>query len=199
MKINVIILVVIVMEKSKYRYTWKGFFGHLSVITKHRFKVFVLCAKVGIFWRGLVHDLSKYSPVEFLEGVKYFDGGKSPIMNCKKEEGYSKAWLHHKGRNKHHLEYWYDYAAFNKTPNMPFKYFLEHICDNFAAGMIYQGKKWTKEYQLTYWNKTKDKIICSDNMRKLLTRVFTDVSIKGLDPVLTRSNLKKLYNEYMEK
>ncbi len=187
------------MEKKVYKYTLKGFVGHFVVVNKHRFKVFCLCARVSIFWRGLVHDLSKYSPTEFLEGVKYFDGGKSPITNCKEVEGYSKAWLHHKGRNKHHLEYWYDYAAPNMTPDMPFKYFLELVCDNLAAGMIYQGRKWTKEYQLSYWNKTKDKVICSSNMRKLITRVFTDVSVLGLDAVLENDYLRKLYNEYMEK
>ncbi len=182
---------------ENYGYSLKKFFRHFNVVNRHRFKVFCLCLRVGIPWRGFVHDLSKYSPTEFLESVKYFTGGKSPITNCKNEKGYSKAWLHHKGRNKHHLEYWYDYDAPNNTPDMPLKYFMEFVCDNFAAGMIYQGKKWTKEYQLTYWNKTKDRIKCSDRMKKLITKVFTDVSNNGLD-ILTRKNLKTLYYEYIK-
>ncbi len=183
--------------KNKYKYTLKGFIGHFWVVTKHRFKVFCLCVRVGIPWQGLVHDLSKYSPEEFLEGVKYFDGKKSPISNCKNDIGYSKAWLHHKGRNKHHIEYWYDYASYIEVPNIPYKYFLEMVCDNFAAGMAYQGKNWTKEYQLTYWNKTKDKMKFPDGMKELLTRIYTDVSIYGINEVLTKKNLKKLYDEYM--
>ena len=62
----------------------RNFFGHLHTVNKHRFKVFILCCKCGFIWRGLTHDLSKYSPVEFFEGVKYYAGGKkSPILNCK--------------------------------------------------------------------------------------------------------------------
>ena len=83
---------------------------HFNLVNKHRFKVFKLCCKAGIPFRGLLHDLSKYSPTEFFESVKYYEGSYSPITNCKKENGYSKAWLHHKGRNKHHYEYWYDYS-----------------------------------------------------------------------------------------
>ena len=109
----------------------RNFFGHLHTINKHRFKVFILCSKCGFKWRGLVHDLSKYSPTEFFEGVKYYAGGKkSPIINCKNDIGYSKAWLHHKGRNKHHSEYWLDLATKTKAPIIPFNYSVEMICDN---------------------------------------------------------------------
>ena len=118
----------------------KKFFGHLHTVNTHRFRVFKLCCRVGIPFQGLVHDLSKYSPVEFFEGVKYYQGNYSPIRKCKQENGYSRAWLHHKGRNKHHYEYWYDYAASVETPIIPFKYFLEMVCDSLAAGMTYQGE-----------------------------------------------------------
>ena len=111
-----------------------NFFKHLHKINTHRFKVFVLCCKCGIPFRGLMHDLSKYSPIEFFEGVKYYTNGKhSPIIDCKKQNGYSKAWLHHKGRNKHHSEYWLDLAAPTKAPIIPFKYSVEMICDKIAA------------------------------------------------------------------
>lgn len=184
-------------EEKIYKITLKNFFRHLHVVNKHRWKVFVLCCKVGIPFQGFVHDLSKYSPEEFWEGVKYFQGDYSPIRNCKMKNGYSRAWLHHKGRNKHHYEYWYDYEAPNHTPFMPFKYFLELVCDNFAAGMTYQGKKWNKEYQLTYWNKVKDKTRMAPEMRNLLERVFTEVSQRGLDSVLKKAYLKELYKEYI--
>ena len=100
-----------------------NFFGHLHTVNQHRLKVFILCCKAGIPIQGLLHDLSKYSPTEFLEGIKYYAKGKySPIINAKKDQGYSKAWLHHKGRNKHHHEYWFDYAAPLKAPVIPYKY-----------------------------------------------------------------------------
>ena len=184
-------------EKSKYKISIKNFFGHLKVVRRHRFKVFCLCCKIGIPFQGLTHDLSKYSPTEFWESVKYFQGDYSPIKNCKKENGYSKAWLHHKGRNKHHYEYWYDYAAPIVTPIIPFKYFLEMICDTYAAGMTYQGKKWSQEYQLNYWNKVKDTVQMNPKMKALLERVYQEVANKGINKVLKKKYLKKLYEEYM--
>ncbi len=120
----------------EYKITLKKTFKHLHTVNRHRFKVFKLCCKVGIPYRGLVHDLSKYSPQEFWEGVKYYQGSYSPIRNAKSIEGYSKAWLHHKGRNKHHYEYWFDLNAPNPNPVMPFKYFLELVCDSYAAGIV---------------------------------------------------------------
>ena len=177
--------------------TVKKIWGHLGVVNRHRFKVFCLCCKVGIPWRGLVHDLSKYTPTEFIETAKYFDEGKfSPIRSCKKDKGYSLAWIHHKNHNKHHYEYWYDYDTEIPSPIMPFNYFLEHICDSLAAGMTYQGSDWTKEYQLTYWERVRDRAKAHPKMKELITRVFTDISNEGVDKVLNKKRLKKLYDEY---
>jgi hypothetical protein len=185
------------MENHReYKITIHNFIGHLHTVNKHRFKVLCLCIKVGIPIQGLIHDLSKYSPTEFLEGVKYFEGSYSPIMNCRRDIGYSEAWLHHKGRNKHHYQYWYDYASPIETPVMPFKYFLEMVCDDLAAGMTYQGKDWTKEYQLTYWARVRDVAKMSEKQKKLLDRVYKEISEKGIDKVLNKKYLKKLYEEY---
>ena len=181
--------------KKEYKITFKNFFKHLHTINTHRLKVFYLCCKVGIPIQGLLHDLSKYSPIEFWEGVKYYQGYYSPIHNCKKENGYSKAWLHHKGRNKHHYEYWYDYEAPMKNPPMPFKYFLEMICDTLAAGMTYQGKDWTKEYQLSYWNKTKDRVCMDESQKIALERVYKEIADKGINIVLHKKYIKKICEE----
>ena len=185
------------MDKEEYKITIKKFFGHLHTVNAHRFRVFCLCFKVGIPLQGLIHDLSKYSPTEFLEGAKYYAGTYSPIMNCKKDIGYRKAWLHHKGRNKHHFQYWYDYAAPIKTPIMPFKYFLEMICDDLAAGMTYQGKKWYPGYQLTYWNKVREEAKMNETMKQLLDKVYTEISLHGLK-VLKRKQIKEWYDSYIK-
>ena len=66
---------------------------HFKLITKHRYIVFRLCAKVGLPFRGLLHDLSTYSPVEFFESAKYYVGYKSPIQVAREKRQYSKAWL----------------------------------------------------------------------------------------------------------
>lgn len=171
---------------------------HFCLITKHKWVVFRLCLKVGEPWRGLVHDLSKYSPTEFGESIRYFNGKHSPITDCKRENGYSVAWLHHKGRNKHHSEYWIDLEAPQKTPIMPYPYLAEMLCDKLAAGIIYEGKNWTKEYELSYWEKEKDKIMINEKIKLLVTDFMTQVSEKGIDPVLTKKNVKQLYQKYCQ-
>ena len=97
-------------------------FRHIKTVMTHKFYVFIFACKAGIPFRGLVHDMSKFSPSEFFESVKYYQGTGSPISAAKKENGYSKAWLHHKGRNKHHWQYWYDSQTYDKTPIIPYKY-----------------------------------------------------------------------------
>ena len=177
--------------------TIKKIWGHFKIINRHRWKVFCLCCKVGIPFQGLLHDSTKYLPIEFLESARYFEEGKySPIKKCKEEKGYSLAWIHHKNHNKHHYEYWYDYDAKIESPMMPFKYFLELICDSFAAGLTYQGKSWNKEYQLEYWNRIKGRTRMHPKMKELIEKVYTDVSKEGLKPVLKRKRLKEYYNEY---
>lgn len=173
-------------------------FKHLHTVNKHRFLVFKLSIKAGVPLQGLVHDLSKYSLTEFIEGVKYYQGNYSPIRNCKREMGYSLAWLHHKGRNKHHYEYWYDYSLTKPEVLMPYKYFAEMVCDSLAAGMTYEGKSWTKEFQLGYWKKAREVARIDQRIDKALTRIFSEVAEKGIDEVVTSKNLKKVYNESLE-
>ena len=117
-------------------------------------------------------------------------------MNCKKDKGYSLAWLHHFGRNKHHYEYWYDHKAPTNCPIIPYEYVAEMICDSLAAGMVYQGKKWTNDYQLNYWLRVREDANINPKLDVLLTKVYTDISRHGVDKVLNKENLKKLYKRY---
>ena len=114
----------------------KNFFLHLSLVLRHKNRVFINCLRCGIPWRGLVHDLSKFSPTEFFESVKYYQGDRSPIGACRRATGKSEAWLHHKGRNKHHIEYWLDPEC-SVTPLMPYRYAVECACDKLAATYVY--------------------------------------------------------------
>jgi hypothetical protein len=122
---------------------------HFITITKHRNEVIRLCIKAGIGLQGLFHDLSKYSPTEFIPGAKYYTGKESPNNGERRETGYSLAWMHHKGRNKHHFEYWIDYlinedgtVGFGGN-KMPKRYVAEMFCDRVAACKIYKGDKYT--------------------------------------------------------
>lgn len=175
----------------------KRFLGHLANVMKHKWIVFCLCLKAGIPFRGLIHDNSKFSITEFWQGVKYYgDGQKSPIEYAKKDWGYSKAWLHHKGRNKHHPEYWYDLTAPIKMPIIPYKYMCEMICDHLAAGMVYEGKKWTKEYQLSYWSKHKDTFLLNENLKNFITDILTQVAESGIEKTVTKENMKECYAKH---
>ena len=123
---------------------------HFITITKHRHAVIRHGYKAGIFFQSLFHDLSKYSLSEFISGAKYYKGTKSPNEMEREIFGYSKAWLHHKGRNKHHFEYWFDYnpnTKRNEPVKMPIKYVKEMFCDRVAASKIYQGKNYTQNHQ----------------------------------------------------
>ncbi len=127
---------------------------HFKTITKHRHKVIIHCAKCGILWQGLRHDLSKYSPAEFIPGVKYYTGTCSPNEGERKDVGYSLAWMHHKGRNRHHFEYWQDYNKITKRMDpvkMPARFLAEMFCDRIAASKIYQGKNYKADSSLIYF------------------------------------------------
>ena len=127
---------------------------HLHTINKHRRAVIRHCAKAGIFSQGLRHDLSKYSPTEFIPGARYYQGTRSPNERERELFGYSAAWMHHKGRNRHHFEYWVDLNTATRTyepVKMPLRYVKEMFCDRVAASKIYQGKNYVDSHPLEYF------------------------------------------------
>lgn len=193
-------MILVIKLEEEYRIKFKNIIKHLKTVNKHRGIVFKLCCKAGIPWRGLVHDLSKYSPTEFWKSVKYFQGGKrSPIPIQKKVEGYSEVWLHHKGRNKHHFEYWYDEFAPEKTPIIPYKYVAEMICDKLSASMTYEGKNWTNESEIKYWReKEQNNPQINEKIKQILEEVFIQVSEQGIDKTINSKNLKEIYIKYVK-
>ena len=133
---------------------FKNFFGHLYTITHHRHLVIKYGFKVGIGFQSLRHDLSKYSLAEFFPGVKYYSGTHSPTQTEREDIGASLAWMHHKGRNKHHHEYWSDFNMYDKgyTPvEMPIRYVKEMFCDRIAASKVYKKKSYTDASALEYF------------------------------------------------
>ena len=128
--------------------------NHFKTITKHKILVMQGCFKVGLYWQGLTHDLSKYTPTEFWTGARYFQGTRSPNAAEREDKGYSEAWMHHKGRNRHHYEYWQDVnlnsGVYEPVP-MPRKYLVEMVMDRRAASMIYKGKAYTDGSAFAYF------------------------------------------------
>ncbi len=174
----------------------KNVIKHTILILKHKWYVFVYCTKLGMPLRGLMHDMSKFSPTEFWESVKFYNGKRSPITFAKQTNGYSKAWLHHKGRNKHHAEYWVDDLAPNPTPIIPYKYVVEMICDKLSASKVYQGKNWTKTSEIEYWRHERERIRINKHLEEMLTELFEQIAIEGIEPVLNKKNIKALYKKH---
>lgn len=126
--------------------------GHLKTVLTHKYYVFKYMTIAGYPIRGFMHDMSKFSWTEFSESVKYYTGTISPITVCKKTNGCSYAWQHHKGRNPHHYEYWVDYLDDGGIPiKMPYKYVIELICDYIAAGKAYRKEKFTFKDEYSWW------------------------------------------------
>lgn len=164
----------------------KKLFGHFSTITKHKLLVTRLCFRCGLYKQGLLHDLSKYSPTEFLPGVKYFQGNRSPIDKEKEVLGYSKGWLHHKGRNPHHWEYWLDNTQDGIAPvKMPTSYVVEMFCDRVAASMVYQKEKYTNESALHYFLQGYNYVIMHEESKACLQQLLEYLAQHGLDKTIS--------------
>ncbi len=164
---------------------WERFRGHLSTINHHKMMVMKYCFKAGLYKQGLLHDLSKYTPTEFFAGVKYYQGYRSPNNAQREAEGLSKAWLHHKGRNKHHYEYWIDYPggeiASKKLEGMkmPVKYVVEMFCDRLAACKTYNKEKYTDRDALNYFLKGRGHYVIHKDSEKLLYKLLVMLAEHG--------------------
>lgn len=157
---------------------------HFKTITYHRWLVQQGCFKVGLYWQGLVHDLSKYSPTEFFVGARYYQGNRSPNGAEREEKGYSEAWMHHKGRNRHHYEYWTDMNLESRTYEpvpVPRKYLVEMVMDRRAACIVYEGKNYTPGSALAYLTKSREKNLMHPETRRELEYILTMLRNKGED------------------
>lgn len=157
-------------------------FKHFRTITKHRHLVMRNCFRVGLIRQGLAHDLSKFSPQEFWQGAKYWCGVRSPNANAREDLGWSTAWMHHKGRNKHHYEYWTDLnmqtRQYEAVP-MPRKYMVESVMDRIAACKTYHGKAYTDADPIEYLQHAKETPLLHPDTRNELTCILTYLKEHG--------------------
>ncbi len=157
---------------------WK----HFCTITRHRWIVMTGCFRVGLYWQGLTHDLSKYSPTEFWNGARFYQGTRSPNAAEREEKGYSEAWMHHKGRNRHHYEYWTDMnrqtRCYESVP-MPRRYLVEQVMDRRAACIVYQGKDYTDGSALAYFLGSRERELMHPQTRQELAVILTMLRDKG--------------------
>lgn len=175
------------IEKKFYLYKEKNFFqrffGHLGTVIKHKHHVRRACFKMGLVRQGLFHDMSKFSLTEFVPSVKYYSGKVSPNAADRYFTGCSRAWLHHKGRNKHHYEYWIDFSV--REPRylfackMPLRYVGEMVADRYAACKSYNGDKYTKKDPYDYYMLGKGKIEIHEDTDAVLEKVLIIMKDEG--------------------
>lgn len=184
----------------------KNIWKHFKLVTKHRWYVFKNCCYAGMPIRGFCHDLSKYSPIEFCESVKYFVGNDSPINECKRQNGYSIAWQHHKGHNPHHWEYWIDDIGNGgeghpKAVLMPYKYAAELICDYIGAGQAYEKENWTPTSQYMWWVNKRNHCLMHPAIYHFVDQVLWDMKVHPniYRKFLKKTYLRRLYNDTVHK
>ncbi len=159
---------------------------HFKTITHHRMLVMQGCFAVGLYKQGLLHDLSKYSPAEFFVGVRYYQGDRSPNNAEREAIGYSSAWLHHKGRNKHHYEYWLDYSA-EDIPGgmapapMPVRYVIEMFMDRVAACKVYHGDTYIDADPLIYYESSQTPPPIHPRTKRQLEKLLKMLALRGED------------------
>ena len=183
----------------------KKWYKHLSTINEHKLEVGKNCFKCGLYKQGILHDLSKYSWTEFSVGARYFQGTRSPNEAEREDRGYTSSWLHHKGRNKHHLEYWVDYDLVKKNGNlvgmkMPDNYIVEMFCDRVAASKIYHKNDYTDRTPLDYYLNGKSRFLMHPYTRKKLELLLYMLAEKGEKETFAyAARYMKAYRKYKRK
>ena len=169
------------------RITFSKTVGHLKTVLSHKALVMKHCFAVGLYRQGILHDMSKFSPTEFLNGCRYYQGGKrSPNNGEREDRGYSMAWMHHKGRNRHHYEFWNDYRArveqgefpVQAVP-MPRRYVAEMLMDRMAASKTYLKGDYTQHAPLEYFRKGRGRPLMHPRTAAELERMLRILDRKG--------------------
>ncbi|MCR5451402.1 MAG: DUF5662 family protein [Lachnospiraceae bacterium] len=173
--------------------------GHFKTISNHKKLVMEGCFKAGLYKQGILHDLSKYSPAEFFVGVKYYQGDRSPNNAEREATGVTKAWLHHKGRNKHHLEYWIDYSVNGDHAltgmKMPKKYVVEMFVDRVSACKNYQKEAYRDDSALKYYEKGKSRYLLHEDTAWQLYKLLKILADHGEDYTYRYIRRKVLRND----
>lgn len=123
---------------------------YLWAVLRHKWFVFLECYKLGIPWLGIIHDLSKFLPSEFVPYARHFYGPAShhsdethEAVGICDDPAFDLAWLHHQHRNKHHWQRWLltmDSARGSDkivALPMPDRYRKEMLADWRGAGHAY--------------------------------------------------------------
>lgn len=174
-------------------------FGHIGTVLTHKRHVMHGCFKMGLYWQGITHDMSKFSPTEFIPSVRYYSGTFSPNATDRVLTGVSTSWLHHKGRNKHHFEYWIDYIPENAESEpvldgcrMPLRYVAEMVADRYAACVAYHGDKYSSADAWNYYSKGASHLNLDKDTRAVLEAALIKMRDDGEEEAF--AYMKRLLN-----
>ena len=178
---------------------------HLKTINHHKKLVMQGCFRLGLYWQGLTHDLSKYTWPELRIGIRYYRDDQSPHNGEREKYGYSTAWLHHKGRNKHHAEYWIDYTADTDPQGrhvagmkMPVRYVVEMFVDRISASKNYRKEKYKDTDPLEYYEKRKHYMVVHDQTRRQLEILLRMLARDGEEKTFQYIRRYILRNNHLE-
>ena len=143
---------------------FKNLKGHFSTITHHKMLVMKTCFKVGLYKQGLLHDLSKYTPIEFIPGVIYYQGDRSPINREKELKTCSRGKL--------------------VGMKMPKKYVAEMVIDRISASKNYLKDQYNDGSALAYYLNGKHMMLIDDETDYLSRYLLTMLDMKGEEYLL---------------
>ena len=181
--------------------TLEAYLKYFKTICKHKVVVFQECHACGITWQGIIHDLSKFSRDEFISSAKYYCEDRSPHYGDAAENGYSLAWLHHKGCNKHHWEFWTDFNENDgsiKANKIPYNYVVEMVCDWVGAGKVYDKDRWTNSSPIEYYYKVRKGRHFNKKTETLIVHFLRVIENKGLEEFHRQARdgiLEAFYND----
>ena len=151
---------------------------YFVTICKHKWYVFIECCKLGIIWQGIIHDMSKFYPSEFIASANYYYGNRRDnVINVLLTKKYQQAWLHHKGHNKHHWEYWVDWdnqTGEYITTEIPLKYLQEMYADMVGASKAYNKSNFDPKEPYRYFKNSKSFIMNKED------RLWLEVKLSNL-------------------
>jgi len=152
----------------------KKYIKYLKYLIKHKWYVMLECFKHGLYWRGIIHDNSKFLPSEFITYSRFFYGdNKSTGV----DKSFDFAWLLHQKRNDHHWQWWIlpeDDGGVKKIP-MSNDSLIEMICDWVGAGKaqgIYSPPDDIYKETRTWYNKNKHKIKLNDDTKRKVESIL---------------------------
>jgi len=165
----------------------RRYINYFWLVICHKYWVFVFSMRYGVgLWQALVHDLSKFHPIEFIPYAKVTfepDGTKKVFRDStgsydpnKMDYGFERAWCHHQ-RNKHHWQAWVSIGTEgNLSPvPMPVKYVREMLADWSGASKTHNGID-----IFTWWGANRSKMVLHPITVTRINKILIDILTKDI-------------------